>query len=210
MPKLIYLPVQGRAQAIRYLLASKGVEYEDSRLPYDEWMTIKAAGTYGTSQLPIWVGDDGKWYNQSIAILKLVGHEHGYGTSSASALYESEWFYATIVDCLEKPDRMAIMRDDASEEAKHAAIACFTSFLDRLEAHWADGRAHVAGDSITHADFALLALATGQLDNAHAKHADIHAAVSAKLHSSANVQRVLQPVRELCAAQIAALSPSPI
>ena len=29
MPKLLYFPVQARAQAIRYLLGAKGVVFED-------------------------------------------------------------------------------------------------------------------------------------------------------------------------------------
>ena len=29
MPKLLYFALQGRAQAIRYMLAAKGVDFED-------------------------------------------------------------------------------------------------------------------------------------------------------------------------------------
>ena len=47
MPKLIYFPVQGRAQAIRYLLASKNVQFEDARIDGATWGPIKAAKTYG-------------------------------------------------------------------------------------------------------------------------------------------------------------------
>ena len=86
----------------------------------------------------------------------------------------------------------------------------FTRFLDKLNTHWADGRAHVAGDKITDADFALLNIVTGQLDNAGSKHAAIREATSAKLQSSENVLRVVAPLRELCADQIAALPVCPI
>ena len=63
MPKLVYFPVMGRAQAIRFMLASRGVAFEDERISFEEWGARKAAGTYGTSQLPVWVDDNGKWYN---------------------------------------------------------------------------------------------------------------------------------------------------
>ena len=208
MPKLLYLPLQGRAQAIRYMLNAKGVHFDDERLSFEEWGAIKAAGTYGTSQLPIWVGDDGKWYNQSVAILRMLAAEHGYAPTTASAIFESEWFLATTVDTLEKPERMAFMKDDATEEAKQAAITCFTNFLERCNAHWADGRTHVAGNDVTEADFALLSLITGQIENPHSKHADIREATIAKLAQCEHVVRVVQPMRDLCAAQIASLQPA--
>ena len=47
MPKLIYFPVQGRAQAIRFMLAAKGVDFEDQRITGAEWGPMKEAGTYG-------------------------------------------------------------------------------------------------------------------------------------------------------------------
>ena len=62
MPKLIYFPVMGRAQAIRFLLDVKGVQFEDARITGAEWGPMKAAGTYGVgSQLPVWVADDGSY-----------------------------------------------------------------------------------------------------------------------------------------------------
>ena len=211
MPKLVYFPLQGRAQAIRFLLRSKGVAFEDELLTFEEWGSVKAAATYGEgTQLPVWVCDDGTVLNQSIAILKMLAEENGYAPENPKQRYENEWFYATIVDILEKPERMAIMKDDATEEQKQAAIDVFTRFLDKLNTHWADGRAHVAGDKVTDADFTLLNLVTGQLDNAGSKHAAIREATAAKLQSSENVLRVVAPMRELCADQIAALAPCPI
>ena len=47
MPKLLYFPLQGYAQSIRYMLGAKGVEFEDVRIPMEEWRTIKEAKTYG-------------------------------------------------------------------------------------------------------------------------------------------------------------------
>ena len=46
MPKVVYFDLQGRAQAIRYLLTHKGVEFEDVRLTQEDWAAAKAAGTY--------------------------------------------------------------------------------------------------------------------------------------------------------------------
>ena len=61
MPKLVYFPLQGRAQASRYCLAHKGVEFEDVRLTYAEWGEAKAAGTYTAvgGNIPAFIEDDG-------------------------------------------------------------------------------------------------------------------------------------------------------
>ena len=80
--------------------------------------------------------------------------------------------------------------------------------MQKIDSHFADGRAHVAGDKITAADFALLATVTSIYENANVKHAAIRDGAAAALQASSNVQRVLAPVKELCAATIAAMPAS--
>ena len=61
--------------------------------------------------MPIYVADDGKFYCQSIAILKMLAKEHGYAPETALQEFEAEWFYATVVDVMETPKRMALIKD---------------------------------------------------------------------------------------------------
>ena len=172
---------------------------------------MKAAGTYGAgNQLPIWVNDDGSYLNQSMPILKMLAMEHGYAPASAKAVYETEWLYSTVGDVFEKPERFAIMKDDASDEDKQKVIDILNTLIDKCEAQWNDGRAHVGGDAITHADFMFLSLITSHYENAHCKHPSITEAASKKVSESPNVSRVLQPMRELCADQIANMPESSI
>ena len=211
MPKLIYFPVQGRAQAIRFMLAAKGVEFEDQRITGAEWGPMKAAGTYGAgSQMPIFVQDDGTYFTQSMAILKMLAFEHGYMPTTAKCHYEVAWMEGVSVDIIEKPERYALMKDDADDAARQTCIELLEKFITKLDEHFADGRAHVGGNQMTYGDFALLAIVTSHYENAHGKHADIKAACSAKVQSCANVMRVLAPMRELCAATIAAIPASSI
>ena len=60
-PKVVYFNIQGRAQSFRYLLAHKGVEYEDVRVTFEEWGAAKGAGTYTApgGQLPAYIDADG-------------------------------------------------------------------------------------------------------------------------------------------------------
>ena len=49
---------------------------------------------------------------QSTAIVKALAMEHGYSPQTPAAMYEAEWFHGMIVDVIEKPARMAILRDE--------------------------------------------------------------------------------------------------
>ena len=63
---------------------------------------------------------------------------------------------------------------------------------------------------MTHADFAMLACITSLFENPNGKHAAIREAGAAIIAECSNVARVMTPMRELCAAQIANLEASPI
>lgn len=39
--KLYYFPIRGRAELIRFVFAQAGVQYEDVRVPQDEWGKFK-------------------------------------------------------------------------------------------------------------------------------------------------------------------------
>ena len=87
----------------------------------------------------------------------MLAHEHGYMPENPTQEYEVEWLYSTYVDIMEK-DRYAsyvgaFKEDDATEEMKQSAITLLGTFIRKCDAQWADGRAHISGDKLTHADF---------------------------------------------------------
>ena len=143
-----------------------------------------------------------------MAILKTLAEENGYACENAAVLYETEWFYATCQDIFEKPERLAIFKNDSDEEAQTKCIAILESLLDRFEARWSDGRSSVgSGEGKTAADFYLLSLITSCYENEATKHERIKVATRAKLAACPNVNRVLDPMKELCRATIDALPP---
>ena len=139
---------------------------------------------------------------QSTAILKALAMEHGYSPQNPTAMYEAEWFHGMIVDVIEKPARMALLRDEPTPEEIAGCVALFEDFADRVEGRLADGRAHSAGDQITWLDFLLLSSVTGIFENPRLKSEAIRNAVSAKFASCENYSRVMAPMRELCANSI--------
>lgn len=160
--------------------------------------------------MPIYVTDDGKYFTQSVAILRMLAVEHGYAPETAKQVYEVEWFQGTVVDIMESADRFALIKDDATEEMQGKCIAVLKKFIEKIDAQWADGRAHAAGEKITWVDFSMLAAVTSMYENPNGKHAAIKEATLGLLAAATNVQRVLAPMRELCAATIAATEPSSV
>ena len=179
------------------------------RITGEEWGAMKAAATYGDAQLPIYVKDDGTYMTQSMAILRSLAMEHGYGCESADVMFETEWFFSMLYDTFEKPERFAILKDAATEEDMDKCIALFEAVLDKLEARWADGRTSVGkSEGKTAADFCWLSLMTSHFENAGLKHQKIVAACAAKVAACPNIIRITAPMKDLCRATIDAMASS--
>lgn len=67
--KLTYFPIRGIAEPIRLIFAYAGVNYEDIRVPFEEWPTKKSTTPFRT--MPI-LEVDGEVLGQSNAIARLL------------------------------------------------------------------------------------------------------------------------------------------
>eukprot|EP00615_Pteridomonas_danica_P006970 CAMPEP_0114337336 /NCGR_PEP_ID=MMETSP0101-20121206/6299_1 /TAXON_ID=38822 ORGANISM="Pteridomonas danica, Strain PT" /NCGR_SAMPLE_ID=MMETSP0101 /ASSEMBLY_ACC=CAM_ASM_000211 /LENGTH=222 /DNA_ID=CAMNT_0001469545 /DNA_START=91 /DNA_END=759 /DNA_ORIENTATION=+ len=67
--KLEYFPIEGAAEKIRLALVMTGTEFDDVRVPFDQWPARKA--TSKTGQMPI-MTINGEEYYQSDALLRYV------------------------------------------------------------------------------------------------------------------------------------------
>ena len=67
--KLTYFPIRGIAEPIRLIFAYAGVNYEDIRIPFEEWPTKKSTTPFRT--MPI-LEVDGEVLGQSNAIARLL------------------------------------------------------------------------------------------------------------------------------------------
>lgn len=73
--KLTYCTIPGRGEATRLALTIGGFHWEDHRVAFDEWPTLKAHTPWGS--LPLLTLKDGTEVAQQRAILRLVGKEAG-------------------------------------------------------------------------------------------------------------------------------------
>ena len=209
MPKLVYFNLQGRVQSARYLLGYKGVEFEDIRLTSEEWGPTKAAGTYGAgNSLPVYQADDGTNYNQGKAILHFLCAEHGVVASNAAEQYEMMWFFETNGDHEPAEMRAAIFTEGAEQAVLDKTVENFQALANKYNARWADGRAHVAGATLTAADFALLTQFTSFISNSNLRNPSLSERCMEHYNTLENVKRVVDNIKGLCQDQVDALEPT--
>ncbi|XP_026318446.1 glutathione S-transferase 2-like [Hyposmocoma kahamanoa] len=76
MPKVVfyYFPLKALGEGIRLLLSYGGQEFEDHRVPIDQWVDFKPKTPFG--QLPM-MEIDGKTYTQAVAMSRYLGRKYG-------------------------------------------------------------------------------------------------------------------------------------
>ena len=84
--KLSYFPLGGRAEAIRAMLAHKGVEFEDNRVGPEQLAEWKASGYSPMGGMPLW-DEDGFVVCQSNAVLRMLAIRHGYYSEDPMIAY---------------------------------------------------------------------------------------------------------------------------
>lgn len=84
---LMYFPAKGRAEPVRLTLFLGGIEFEDRRIPFNEFKELKKTLPYG--QFPV-MEVDGKVLAQSMAQLRYAG--------KLAKLYPEDAFEAAKVD----------------------------------------------------------------------------------------------------------------
>jgi len=99
-PKIVltYFNIEGAAEPTRLALALAGIEYEDKRVQFSEWATMKPTTPYG--QLPLLTVDDGAFQTQSNAMLRYVA-----SLNAGNGLYPKENLYE-IEECIGLLDDM--------------------------------------------------------------------------------------------------------
>jgi len=156
--KLVYFPVRGRAQALRYMCLDNAITLEEQLVQMNEWAAMKASTPLG--QLPVF--HDGKFeIAQSNAILRYVARKHG--------LYGKDDNEATLIDMLndqQEDYRIAYLRliyreYDAEKEnfikALPEKLAIFEKMLEKNN----KGAGFFVGSQISFVDYTIFDL----LDN---------------------------------------------
>ena len=117
------------------LLAHAGVKFEEENITFEQWPARKAE--FPAGQLPIWVDEQGRHLNQSIAILNMLAREHGYSPKSSYAEWANAWVSETIADFMSKGYTKHMFAPEVSEEVVKTWTADTVSFNSHFEKHLA-------------------------------------------------------------------------
>jgi len=169
--KFTYFNLPGRGESVRLALAIGGIPFQDERIEFQDWPTVKPTTPWGS--LPVLTLSDGGSIAQQRAMLRLVGAETGlYPTSEEHHLKAA--LIDSLMDAFEDVGTKIYQQGQGLEqEAKEAARAASVAkggvihdMILRLEEFVAkhgsssgDGAYyHAVGDSITIADLFAFAM----------------------------------------------------
>ena len=83
-----YFGLYTRGEAIRMVLTHAGANWTDNRVAQADWPALKSSMPGG--QMPCLELADGTKLGQSMAILRFLGHRHGYYPQDAMEIYHVE------------------------------------------------------------------------------------------------------------------------
>ncbi|MBN3278753.1 HPGDS synthase, partial [Polyodon spathula] len=147
--KLTYFNMRGRAELARYIFAYAGIQYEDIRIEWGNWPTIKPSIPF--QHLPV-MEVDGVIIHQSLAISRYLARKAGLVGKSileqtqTDALVDSLNDFTTLIPWKEKDEILKKkLLDDLFDNEAPVLLQNFANQLGNKD--W------FVGDSVTWADF---------------------------------------------------------
>ena len=198
MPQLLYFDVYGKAEPIRILLNHAKIAYEDVRMTPDQFKEKKIAGEFPSGQVPVWITDDGKKFNQSNAILRALAIEHGYYGET----FEERWAADFVLDTYEDLGATGVFKawwsPEPTAEQVQAILDAVAKINEVFEQHLASHSdwKFIAGNKITIGDLNLVAQAWSVAFNDTRKHPAINDGLKAQLAKFPLLNAYLERVGE--------------
>ncbi|KZC09846.1 PREDICTED: glutathione S-transferase-like [Dufourea novaeangliae] len=155
--KLTYFNGTGLAEPIRFLLHQSGIEFEDNRVTPEEWTKLKAGMPLG--QLPV-LEIDGKIYNQSRAIARLIAKKNNLYSTNDEEAYLIDATVDTIDDLRVAFSQYAFEQNPTTKEKlKETAFAKLPVVLNKLEEQVKKNSGFLVGGKLTWPDLLYTAIA---------------------------------------------------
>ncbi len=157
--KLIYFPIEGRAEFTRLLFRYANVEFEDFTFPRESWPALKQDPKIKFGQVPV-LEINGKSVAQSSAINRYLSQKFGFLPTDPEAALPIEELYAFITsDLADKHSAANVIKDpEAQEEYRkdffENLLPKKLAYLERILEGNTTG--FLVGDKITLADLALV------------------------------------------------------
>uniref|UniRef100_H2ZHV1 glutathione transferase n=1 Tax=Ciona savignyi TaxID=51511 RepID=H2ZHV1_CIOSA len=160
--KLYYFPHMGREEIVRLMFAHANIEYEDIRIPYEEWPAKKL--TMPFSQLPIFmIGDD--VICQSGAIVRFAAKQCGLAGKSDLEAAQADMITECFFDIMMRFPWTETDETVKVEKMRQCLYETIPPSLKQIEAMLVKNGGEYFVSQLTHADFALLNAGQYLLEN---------------------------------------------
>jgi len=168
--KLTYFNFRCRAEVCRYLFALAGVEFEDHRLDWNDWLSGKIdKKSLGLpfGQLPV-LSIDGVNYSQSLSLERYLAEKFGFAGKTDEDKLRADMIAHCVEDVLLAVDVYFMEKDPIAkvniekkfkEEKMHPFLINFENMIKEN----GGGDGYVIGDSLTRADLSLVQLVRNYL-----------------------------------------------
>ncbi|XP_073252272.1 hematopoietic prostaglandin D synthase-like isoform X1 [Porites lutea] len=155
--KLYYFPGRGGAEKCRLAFAAAKIEYEDVRVPSEEWPKEKASGRPPLGQMPFIVTPEGKTLAQSGTILKYICKKGGLSPADPFDEAIADMISDGVTDLFPPLIKMHFEKDETKKEElkKEFFGTTLPARLEKFEAllkNRNEGKDFFLGEKLTYAD----------------------------------------------------------
>ncbi|XP_030760844.1 glutathione S-transferase-like [Sitophilus oryzae] len=155
--KLLYFDVPGRGEHIRYIFAYAGVDFEDYRVPKDQWPELKKNTPFG--KLPVLQIDD-QQVPQSNAIARYLARQFGLAGKSEWDSLQCDVLVDTLGDLQESVMKVMKEPDPIKREELRARVTKeeLPFYLSKFEKLVEENGGFSVGSEVTWSDLVLAVL----------------------------------------------------
>lgn len=158
-PKLTYFNLQGRGEQVRILFAFAGVEFEDNRVEFKDWPSIKGSTPFGS--MPVL--EDGDFVlAQGPAIVQYVAQKYNIWPSDPKLSALSLSLILAVEDARIIAGPLGFIKDEEEKKKKLKEV------VEKLTSQWQKSFSKIlgdkkffTGDSISAADLVFYETASG-------------------------------------------------
>ncbi|XP_073252273.1 glutathione S-transferase-like isoform X2 [Porites lutea] len=155
--KLYYFPGRGGAEKCRLAFAAAKIEYEDVRVPSEEWPKEKASGRPPFGQMPFIVTPEGKILAQSGTIMKYICKKGGLCPADSLDEATADMITDGVTDVFQQFSKILYEKDETKKEEirKEFYGTTLPPRLEKFEAllkNRDEGKGFFLGEKLSYAD----------------------------------------------------------
>ena len=149
---------------------------------------MKENGELPGGQVPIYIDEKGRVFNQTGAVLIMLGKQNGYYPKDAYAAYEDDWAISNFGDIWTREFYTLWFKDEIDDDLISGACDKFEPWNQVVEAKLNTLGNFIGGEKPSIGDFITFSVYANFILNQDTKVANLRNALRAEMASTPNVQ----------------------